>query len=510
MKVIKRVALSLLVLLLLLVAGFVFMVGPWPLYTDSHYQESRYFKKALAAIDTAAEKTRLGGNVGPLKAGWAEREITPKPGHPLAGYQDRPNDKHSTGVREPLFVRALALNDGKNTVVLVGSDMLQTLPNLLEMVEARIVKTVSLSNRNVMYTSSHTHCGPGGLAPGIVAKESYGDYAPDYLAFLADRFAEAITEAVKSMAPARFAHGAVDVPEYIRNRTRKGAPVDSTLNFAVAEKLDGGQRLYLARYSAHGTAYGEEMLEFNNDHAGAFQRSIKEKSGAALLYMGGAVGSMRPNPPGPPLPEPWTPKLKLAFENDVESELVKQGKKTLTDLLRDQQARVEAMGAAMADRLLAAVNGLHFEDHVGIASLAAAYTPPPAQARLFSPNWRLSPFAFKLLGVPTTGRLQAARIGSMFLIGMPYDFSGETSREWQQWARERGTDLWVTSFSGAYLGYLSPDKYYHEIGKGLHYNQNYEIGEMNWFGPNQEAYVTDLFHHVFGRMTAQELTAVAP
>ena len=80
MKVIKRVALSLLVLLLLLVAGFVFMVGPWPLYTDSHYQESRYFKKALAAIDTAAEKIPSGRNVGPLKAGWAEREITPKPG----------------------------------------------------------------------------------------------------------------------------------------------------------------------------------------------------------------------------------------------------------------------------------------------------------------------------------------------------------------------------------------------------------------------------------------------
>jgi len=252
------------------------------------------------------------------------------------------------------------------------------------------------------------------------------------------------------------------------------------------------------------------MLEFNNDHAGAFQRSVKERSGAALLYMGGAVGSMCPNPPGPPLPEPWTSKLKLAFENDVESELVKQGKKSLADLLRDQQARVEAMGAAMADRLLAAAKGLNFQDHIDIASLEVAYTPPPAQARLFSPKWRLSPFAFKLLGVPTTGRLQAARIGSMFPIGMPYDFSGETSREWQQWARERGADLWVTSFSGAYLGYLSPDKYYNEIGEGLHYNQNYEIGEMNWFGPNQEAYVTDLFYHVFERMEEQGHTAAAP
>ncbi len=500
MRIFKRITAGVLLLALLLAVGFVLMVGPWPLYSDSHFQQAAYYKKALTAIDAATENMRQNDNSAPLKAGWAEREITPKPGHPMAGYGTRPNNKLSTGVLEPLYVRALALNDGTNTVVLVGSDMLQTLPNLLALVEARISKTVSLTNRNVMYTSSHTHSGPGGLAPGLAAKESYGDYHPEYLALLADRFAEAIEEAVKTMAPARLAHGLVEVPEYIRNRTRKG-PVDPTLHIAVAEKTEGGQRLYVARYSAHGTAYGEEMLQLNNDWAGAFQRAVKEKTGSALLYMGGAVGSMCPNPPGPPLPKPWTPALEKAFENDVESEMVKQGKKTLDELLRDQRARVEAMGAAMAERLVAAAKDLKFEEHVGVASLECFYAPPPAQVRMFSPKWRLSPLAFKLLGVPTTGRLQAARIGSMFLIGMPYDLSGEISMDWQQWAREHGTDLWVTSFSGAYLGYLSPDKYYQEVGEDLHYNQNYEIGQMNWFGPNQEAYATELFRHVFGRMT---------
>jgi len=508
MRILKKIALGLAVLALIAAAGVVLMVGPWPLYSDSRYQQSGYFKKALAAIDAAAEETHQGNAAGPLQAGWAEREITPPIGHPMAGYGTRPNNKRSTGVLEPLYVRVLALNDGTNTVVLVGSDMLQTLPNLLALVEARISKTVSLTNRNVMYTSSHTHSGPGGLAPGLAAKESYGEYHPEYLTFLADRFAESIEEAVKTMAPARLAHGSVDVPEYIRNRTRKG-PVDSTLNIAVAEKIEGGQRLYVARYSAHGTAYGEEMLQLNNDWAGAFQRAVKEKTGSALLYMGGAVGSMCPNPPGPPLPKPWTPELEKAFENDIESEMVKQGKKTLEELLRDQQARVEAMGTAMADRLIAAAKDLRIEERADVVSVECFYTPPPAQVRMFSPKWRLSPFAFNLLGVPTTGRLQAARIGSMFLIGMPYDLSGEISMAWQQWAREHGADLWVTSFSGAYLGYLSPDKYYHEIGEDLHYNQNYEIGQMNWFGPNQEAYATDLFHYVFERMANLEHKATA-
>lgn len=188
MRILKKIALGLVVLALIAAAVVVLMVGSWPLYSDFHYQQSGYFRKALAAIQAAAEETHLGDAAGPLQAGWEEREITPPIGHPMAGYGTRPNNKLSTGVLEPLYARALSLNDGSNTVVLVGSDMLKTLPNLLALIETRISKTVSLTNRDVMYTGRHTHSGPGGLAPGLAAKESYGEYHPECLAFLADRF----------------------------------------------------------------------------------------------------------------------------------------------------------------------------------------------------------------------------------------------------------------------------------------------------------------------------------
>jgi hypothetical protein len=45
----------------------------------------------------------------------------------MGGYGGRPNGKRSTGVHDPLFVKATALSDGKDTVVLLGADMLQTL-----------------------------------------------------------------------------------------------------------------------------------------------------------------------------------------------------------------------------------------------------------------------------------------------------------------------------------------------------------------------------------------------
>ncbi len=494
-KFLLRLVLVLVGLALLAVGAVVLFIGPWPLYRESNFEDAGYFKRSLAAMDTAAAETQLGGEVAPLKAGWAERDITPEAGFPMAGYGGRANEKRSEGIKERVYIRALALHDGNDTVVLLGSDLLQTLPNLLELVEPRIQERVGLSNSNIMYTSSHTHCGPGGFAPGMIAKEAFGEFAPEYLALLADRFTDVIAEAVDSMAPARLAHGAVDVPEYIRNRTRIGGPVDSVMHIAVAEKLESGERIHVARYSAHGTVYGEEMMLINGDYAGAFQRAVKEKTGHPLLFMGGAVGSMRPYPPGPPMPEPETPEEKLAFENDIESSLVRKGKKTLATMLRDQEVRVEAMGAALAEKLSAAVEGLKFEDRLDIASFAAFYTPPPAQARLVSNDWRMSPYLFALLGVPTTGRLQAARVGEVVLLGLPYDVGGEPSLAWQAWAQQRGLTLWVTSFSGAYLGYLSPDENYYDVGEGRHYNENYEIGQMGWFGPDQESYVTALVKH---------------
>ncbi len=71
--------------------------------------------------------------------------------------------------------------------------------------------------------------------------------------------------------------------------------------------------------------------------------------------------------------------------------------------------------------------------------------------------------ASRILGVPPEGWIQGARVGNTILIGMPFDTSGELTREWREQAAREGWDLWVTSFAGAYLGYLSPDKYYYEV-----------------------------------------------
>lgn len=108
----KTALLSLLAFFIAVIAGFVAVIGPWPVYVDSHYADSAFFKRTLRRIDQHLALTELTGAPGQLQAGWAERDMTPPVGTPMAGFADRPNEKRCTAIHDPVFSRAIVLSDG--------------------------------------------------------------------------------------------------------------------------------------------------------------------------------------------------------------------------------------------------------------------------------------------------------------------------------------------------------------------------------------------------------------
>lgn len=457
MSRLKKILRALALVLVLVLVIFLMVVGPWPSYSDSHFETSRYYAKALADIEAHASDSSITSTPGPLRAGWARRDMTPKVGTPLAGYGARKGGKNSVDVYDLLCVRALALSDGDDTIVLVGSDMLIIPPNIAEMVREEVGKQTGLAPDDILLNASHTHCGPGGFGPGFASKITGGAYDPEIPLFLAKAFSEAIIDAVNALEPAKLASGGVDAPEYIRNRMREGAPVDSELSFLVAEQEDG-DRCYLVSYSAHPTTFGASMMEFSAEYPGMLLGAIELDTGADTVYLGGAVGSMGPKAP----------------EADTDA------------------GRVYAMGRALAALVLENSKDLAFETNLDVASVGIELGMPSLQWRPFEnrPGWRLSPVLPKLLGVPAGGWIQGVRVGRLLFMGMPCDFSGEISIDWKAWAERHDYDLWNLSFCGTYCGYFSPDKYY------LDTPMNYETGLMSWYGPNVEAYFTALFQKV--------------
>ena len=437
-----------------IVAGcFVVLVGPWPTY-KSGFEDKSYYKRALAAIEREQERLSRGSAIGLFQAGWSSRSIRPPIGTPLAGYGDR-KGKPSTGVHDEIFVKALAVSDGADTAVIVGADMLIIPENVAEQVRARVCQRTPLTANAILFNASHNHSGLGAFGPGYVSSAFNGPYDPNIPEFLTKAFTEVIVEAFQSLEPAKMAHGGVDAPEYIRNRTRKNDPVESELSYILIEHQDG-DRCFVVSYSAHPTVLGAENMQFTGEYPGFLVRRIKEQTGAEAIYLGGSVGSMSPRPP----------------EGD------------------DPFDRCRAMGEALADKVLEAVADTRlFDDTVDVASVGFAIRLPPFQLRL-SENWRVSKFLLPILGIDTDGWMQVVRIGDVALVGTPADFCGEISVDMKSRMQNRVGDLWVLSFNGDYAGYISPDRYYDDKDQNGGYG--YERGIMSWIGPDQEAFMVSL------------------
>ena len=455
MIIVKRILMLLGIVVLDAAAVFVTVVGPWPAYSASDVAAEGYYLAAVAAADASLVQSNLPEAPQKLGAGWAKRSIVPEIGVPLAGFGDR-RGRPSTGVHDEIHVKALALTDGYDTVCLVGSDMLIVPENVADAVREDVSARTILTAGNILFSASHTHSGPGAFGPGFVSNAFNGEYDPAVPEFLARQFADAIVEAHDAMKPARLAHGGLDAPDCIRNRTRDAA-TDSELSYLVIEQ-EGGARCYVVSFSGHPTILGGRNMEFSGDYPGALQRTIEAETGGFAMYLGGALGSM--------------------------SVQAREGANAF--------ARVEATGAELARRVLEDAAAPEFAEEIDVASIGFPFDLPPMGMRL-SKSWRLSPLLLSVIGIDSDGWLEGVRVGDVFLYGTPSDFSGEISTELKGWASQQGIDLWVTSFNGDYVGYVSPDRYYDDVGPE---QDRYEMGLMSWLGPNQEAFFTGLMKHM--------------
>ncbi len=450
------------IVLLVLVILFVTFVGPWPTYKASDVTQEKYYQNAIALVDANLAESTISKDVGALKAGWAAVEITPPVGTPLSGYGDR-QGRPSTGIHDELYVRALALSDGKDTVVIVGSDMLIVPDNIANIARADAAAETSLTPNDILFNASHTHCGPGAWAPGFAGKAFSGEYNEAIMTELGHQFGEAIVEAYQAMEPAEVAHGTLDVPEFIRNRVRE-ASTDNQLKY-LRVKQDDGDECYLSSYSAHPTVLGGGTMEFSADYPGFLYRHIEKETGKFAMYLGGAVGSMGPKVSGP-----------------------------------DGFTRAETMGEALAQKVLDASKDATFTKSVEIASVGFPFKTPSLQFCPMGRSWRVSPFLVPMLGIDNIAWVQGVRVGDMFFYGTPCDMSGEIAVDMKRWAKDKSVDLWVLSFCGDYIGYVSPQRYYETADPNG--DESYEMYFMSWFGPNQEPFFTGVMQHMVEKMYA--------
>ncbi len=241
-----------------------------------HIRRTVLFLALLFAVSTPAL-----AQTDALKVGAGKVDVTP---------DERALPKNFRGILDPLYARAIVLDDGRSRAALVTVDAGAIPTDLWQKVSARAERELRIPAAQLLITATHTHSVPWVPAAGYE-----------------DRIFEAIRQAAASARPARMAYGTgvsfINVNRNIidprTNRWWEGPNYDGASDKTVAvvrfEDLKGEPIAVYFNYAVHAVVTGTLDL-ISADIPGAAATYVEESlgNGAVALYSNGAAGDQNP------------------------------------------------------------------------------------------------------------------------------------------------------------------------------------------------------------------------
>ena len=446
MKTFLKILAGILVALLIFVASAVTTIDYTP-YRDMGYY--RAWKQNIAAVSVTADSSAQ-----PLRAGWAKVNMTPPQPVPMAGYGNR-RGKSYASVHDSVYARAVYLDNGPTQAAIVAVDLLIVPPTVTEALK-KYLPELGLTFEQVYLGATHSHNSIGGWGDTITGELFAGDYDPAVVERIADAMIRAIKLAKNRQQAVEIGYMQVQDTTDIHNRLlRTEEPVDAWVRNLFFRGADGRTAL-LSSYAAHSTVLGSGNLALSRDYAGALVDSLEDGEADFALFLAGAVGSMGPRGVGD------TDFERVAHQADgVETAI-----QTKIEEITTQPARV-----------------------LRSFTVALPLREPTPRLNL---TWALRPWVFRWAFGDYPSFVKALRVGNVLLVGLPCDFSGELVAELSRYAAGRGLHLVITSFDGAYAGYVTDDRHFDK--------DEYETVTMSWFGPYNGAYFSEAVRDVIDKM----------
>ncbi|HBC89341.1 MAG TPA: hypothetical protein DCZ94_20570 [Lentisphaeria bacterium] len=238
-----------------------------------------------------------------MKFGFAKRDITPRVGVELSGFGPYLH-RQSIAVRDRLSARAMALNDGKKTVVLLSLDLLLVSREVTEKAR-KLVKEKYSGTCDVIVHCTHTHSGPA-----ILGIEGWGEVDVPYCELLPNRLAETCLEAIQNMKEASVSHAEVpcvgiglnreydkDAPpikDVIRDDWRPAKPeFTETTCHVLKFEVDGKMIAFLSHFGCHPVVCCQQTRYIHGDYCGVATNILEtENPGTTGLFLQGALGDV--------------------------------------------------------------------------------------------------------------------------------------------------------------------------------------------------------------------------
>ncbi|MBX7256888.1 MAG: neutral/alkaline non-lysosomal ceramidase N-terminal domain-containing protein [Candidatus Hydrogenedentes bacterium] len=379
-----------------------------------------------------------------LEAGAAKVEITPPLDTPLNGYYDRLG-RGALSVHDPVWVRCLFLDDDETPVLLVNSDLCMISRELrdrvLELAPAEVPK------ENILLTATHTHSAQGGMIRNMVVRCVSGRFVPEVLEATAQRFAEAMNQAIANRKRATIGFGVTTQTGLSVNRRVENGPTDPQIGVIRVDDSDGNIIALATNFAAHPTTVsGEDMMSISADYPGYYYNEVERVAGGSCvaMFLNGAEGNQRPA----------TLEGKSGWQ------------------------ATEAIGTQLAAKAMEVAGTITCGEaklHVGSS------TPnlPPTLASDF---------------VPSTTQLRTLEIGDLLLSFVPGEACVEIGLELRRLALERGYRAQFTvGLANDYLMYFVP--------RDLYPTLTYESA-MTFYGPRIDSWFYREFDALMTRGTA--------
>jgi hypothetical protein len=332
-------------------------------------------------------------------------------------------------VHDPIWARALYLDDGETRLFLVNTDLCMIHREL----RARVLELAPgvVPKEHIILTATHTHNGPGGMHRHLPLRAVSGDFRPDVLEATAQGIARAMRNAHEARVRAAIGYTTTEQDVLSSNRRVPGGPIDKQIGVVRVDDADGNALALLTNFAAHPTSVGgEDKFSYSADYCGFYYRTVEELSspGCVAFFLNGAEGNQTIG----------NPENKAGWE------------------------RTESVGRLLAVRAKGAANKIT----CGAATLRVRHaeaTLPPTIASSF---------------MPSSTVVQTLEIDDLAISFLPGEPVVEIGLELRRRALAQGYKAHFTvGLANDYLMYFVPRRFYGQ--------DNYEA-HMHFYGPEME------------------------
>lgn len=249
----------------------------------------------------------------PLLVGVAEIDITPPIGTLMAGALQ---PRASTGVYDPLFVKALVLDDGHTRLAYVILDLVALDRAFNDRATAAASAATGIPAAHILWSCTHSHNGPCTISYFPSTEPDPVDYA--WRDTVVEKFAACVqqADAVKQPMRVRRTRGyRFDLAHNRRLRFKDGreintwlldhgeddvqclgaaGPIDPEIGILAFEDEDGLLQAVLFHYTLHANSRWGAL--FSGDYPAVVAARLRERYGPQVrtLFMPGACGDQNP------------------------------------------------------------------------------------------------------------------------------------------------------------------------------------------------------------------------